>query len=586
MVQSYARRGKRLTERDATTLAALALVLVHLVVRGWFVRQSYYFQDDFGHLDLARRLGLDGDYLVRDYGGHLEVGQYFLIWIFSHVTDHTFTVPTITVLVMQAGVSCALWLVLRKLFGTSPWLLVPFAAYLFTPLALSWSSWWAAAIQTLPLQLFMLVALWGTVDHLRDGQRRGTVVSLVAHLAALVFWEKAVFVLPAMVALHVLVLATGTLQERVRSVLDAPRFWGAHAGVLVVYLVIYTSVTESVVGADTPVEGGRLVSDAVFRTLVPGLLGAPWHGEGATGTIYPSTSTPVALACLAVLGGLVAWSVRVTGREAFAGWGLAVGYVAADLILLTLGRADYLGLLGRDPRYVADALPVIAIGVAAAFRGAYTPRGRGERRRATALLVPLVAATALMASGLVTQVAMAPTARHAESKEFVENLRRSLDEHPDAVLLDGPVPFELSARTTLSGFMNALGLEGRFNEPAPELLAVDGTGTLRPVAIPDAFEHRAPEGECLVDITDQPTPVVGWAHPGTGVQLMRLEHDTPAVALVTFTLGEREWEVRLPAGTSVTHLVMPVTQGTLTAVRSGWGNVCLRALEFGPADLG
>ena len=46
-----------------------------------------------------------------------------------------------------------------------------------------------------------------------------------------------------------------------------------------------------------------------------------------------------------------------------------VGYVAADLALVQLGRTEYLYLVARDPRYVTDALVVVAIGVSAAFSG-------------------------------------------------------------------------------------------------------------------------------------------------------------------------------------------------------------------------
>ena len=37
--------------------------------------------------------------------------------------------------------------------------LPPAAAYLFTPLGLAPGTWWAAALQALPLQIFMLIAI-------------------------------------------------------------------------------------------------------------------------------------------------------------------------------------------------------------------------------------------------------------------------------------------------------------------------------------------------------------------------------------------------------------------------------------------
>ena len=120
--------------RHRVLLAGLLLVLGQAVLRVKVGAGSYFWQDDFLHLDLSRTLGLYADYLVRDYSGHVEPAQYLVIWAVGQLGQGSF-VPAVVVLVgLQALASTLLLVLLQLLFGRSPWLLVPFAAYLFTPL--------------------------------------------------------------------------------------------------------------------------------------------------------------------------------------------------------------------------------------------------------------------------------------------------------------------------------------------------------------------------------------------------------------------------------------------------------------------
>ena len=595
---------------DRLTRAALVLLALQVLVRAWFLSGAYFFQDDFAHLDLARRLGFSSDYLVRDYGGHLEVGQYALIWFFSHFMGSSFTVAAITVLLMQVGVSLMLWAVLRELFGSSRWLLVPYAMYLFTPLGLAWSTWWAATVQTLPLQFFLLLSIWGAVRFVRDGWQWGSQVSLGAQIGALVMWEKGIFVLPAVLAVHLLVVTQGSLRQRLSSLRTEPRFWVAHVAVLFVYLLIYTSLVGSVVEGNQQVGWRQFFGDAVLHTLLPGLLGAPWSGEGAQSTVYPDTATWVVVLACAVWTLVVLASFRVTGRRAALGWLLAAGYVVADLMLLAFGRAEFLDMLARDPRYVADALPVLAIALAAAFRGRGEPvpattlpevrdggdRGAGRRRVGRAASVSVVPGAfaptavaltvgALVVSGLVTQRAMADAVQHAEVRAYAETLLEELAASPEASVVDGPVPYNYSARTTLAQFVNALGQDRVFDAPAATLMAADERGRLRPAEITGGDEKRAEPGSCLQVVDGENREFMGFIHPGSSVQLLRIEYAASALTTLVLTLGERQMEAVLQPGLGEVHFVLPLAQGIITA-RTVGGQVCVGTTEYGSLGIG
>ena len=66
----------------------------------------------------------------------------------------------------------------RTALRAQPRLLVPFAAYLFTPLGLATGSWFAAGLQAYPLQIALLTALLGLVRFEKTGHARWLVLSV------------------------------------------------------------------------------------------------------------------------------------------------------------------------------------------------------------------------------------------------------------------------------------------------------------------------------------------------------------------------------------------------------------------------
>ena len=71
----------------------------------------------------------------------------------------------------------ALLRVLRTLFGDRPAILIPLAVYLFCPLALAAVDWWSVAVQTLPLELSIFMAVDAHVRYLRGGRMRTAVAA-------------------------------------------------------------------------------------------------------------------------------------------------------------------------------------------------------------------------------------------------------------------------------------------------------------------------------------------------------------------------------------------------------------------------
>ncbi|MGY1730942.1 hypothetical protein ACI798_05425 [Geodermatophilus sp. SYSU D01045] len=575
---------------EPTLLAGVALVVLQTVVRALVVLPSYYWQDDFHHLDLARRLGLSQAFLVRDYSGHLEIGQYVLYWLVGRDLGTSFLPAALVLLLLQLVASGLLLAVLRLLFGRSPWVLVAFAGYLFTPLGLPVATWWAAGMQALPLQVAMLLALLGAVHSVRGGRRRWAVVSVAGTVLGLLMWEKAVLVVPTVLAVLVLVEGAGRpVADRVRLLLRHRRLLLAHLVALAGYTVLYLSVVDSaaVVGggsADTLTGAG----ETVLRTLLPGLFGGPWTDSGAENTVYPRVGDAIVVLVVLLAAAVVALSGWLRGRRALQGWLLAAGYVAVDVGLLLVGRADYLGLVARDPRYVTDALPVVAIGVCAAFTGPLVqrrlPRWWPGTTGAAPAGSPLAAVAVLVSSCLLSTSLLADGLQHRYSRDWVLGVVRALEEEPGVSVVPTPLPTNVSVSTDLEGLLRAVGHEQELGRPGTDVRVVDGLARLRPVTVvAPTLQATGPVPDCgwRVEGGWQRLGTVAQAGPGT--QVLRLGYLTGQPATLHVLVGGVEQALVLPPGVGHATFVVTGLQGPVTARVSdvATGGICVSDVVAG-----
>ena len=578
---------------DPMLLGAALLVLLQTVVRAGIVLPSYYWQDDFHHVELARRLGLSQAFLVRDYSGHLEVGQYFLYWLIGRGAGLSFVPAALSLLGMQLAASCLLLTLLRQLFGRSPWVLVPFAGYLFTPLGLPVATWWAAGLQAMPLQITMLLTILALVRAVRQRSWRWAAVAVAAQALGLLFWEKAVLILPAALAVLVLVEWAGTpVAVRVRRLLAG--WWLLLPLVLVPvgYAFVYTAVVDSssVLGQRSH-DVARTTGETVIRLLLPGLFGGPWTDAGGENTVFPRIGDAAALLFAVLLLAVVAASFWLRGRRALQGWLLAAGYVAADIVLLQVGRADFIGLLARDPRYITDALPIIAIGVCAAFHGpartrrfpAWLPGTTGSRGSA----VPAVAV--LTCSCLLSSFLLAEQLQHRFSRDYVHTLVRQLNTKPGVSVLSTPLPTNVSVSTDLGGLLLAVGRPHELDQPGTDVRMLDGLANLRPITVIDhSLEATGPLADCGWRVEEHWVPL-GSLPERPGAQVVRLGYLTGQAATVHLEVGDYEQAVAVPSGLGYATFVVTARHGTVRArvTDVAAGGICVTDVVAGapwPAD--
>lgn len=373
-------------ERHQVTLLALALIAAALIWKSAFLHAFYFRQDDFHFTELARQYGLSWTYLGYVGSGHLHPGVLALVWLLARVAPYNWAVASWMTLALTAIAGLACLRMLRTLIGNRLALLIPLALFLATPLTMPDDSWWTSAIESVPLQAAIFLAVTSQVHYVRTGRFRHALAAAGWVIAGLVFFEKAVVIPVVLLAVTAGFLVEGRILASLGRTLG--RYWRAWAlyGVLgAAYLVLLlTRLQQSTVQPKpTSVASTLTFSWSLVReSLVPGLLGGPWRWAQFPDAAVAYTQPGPSLVWLSLFAtAAIVIATVVVRPRAWRAWAILVAWVAAaDIVPLLLGRLATTGfaeLLGLDTRYVADAAAVAALAVALAFWPVVSAPARG-----------------------------------------------------------------------------------------------------------------------------------------------------------------------------------------------------------------
>ncbi|GAB3899046.1 hypothetical protein GCM10029964_084410 [Kibdelosporangium lantanae] len=540
-----------LTRPSPLTIAAVTTGAVPFVIHAWMALAGYFGHDDFMVLYLAAQHGpFDPGYLFQDYNGHIEPGKFAVAWLVTALAPLNHVLAVLPLLAVQAAASILLWRVLTRIFGP-PWtVLVPFAVYALCPLVLYPTLWWAYGMELLPLLLAMFGAINAHLTYLRTRATKHLVATLVWTVAGMAFYEKAALFGAVLFGITLL------LGERVSW-----RIWLAHVGVLAGYAVLYISLVTSRVestlpNTDSVVDFARR---AVVDTLLPSLFGGPWTdpGPGTSGTI---TTPPLGLrlAVVVLVAVVVAGGLRRAGKRAALAWLLLAAYLAVDLALVIVTRLPEIGpLIGTDPRYIADVVPVAVLCGTFAYLGPGTRTGGGLSRP-----VVLTVVTLLGISATFSFLQLAPGLRFDRSRQYVATAQAALAASPSMVLYDVPVPPEImvewfgdNARS--SRVIGLLPERPRFDQPTDEMYLLDANGSPRRITgVRDPVVGRTgPLDKCGYPVGGQivTIPLSGRV---AGRQLLRMEYYTTGAGPVRIALGDQVREVNFSQGLHELYVVV------------------------------
>lgn len=505
-------------------VVAFALVALQLVVRALVAFSGDFYWDD---LILISRSGQfatpSGDFLFYDHDGHFMPAAFLVAWISTAAAPLTWAVPALTLVALQVLASLAVLRVLRLLLGWRPVVLLPFAFYLFSPLTLPSFAWWAAGLNSLPMQIGLAWVAGDAIRLVRTGRIRFAVSGTVVAALALAFFEKSVLVPIAAFVVVALMNRVDGIDRPVRAALVRGRMlWIPLVVVVAGWAAVYLHFTHSRLVMPSVTQTAGLAHHGTSLGLVPTLLGGPW-GWDRWPPSPPWATPPVVLVVVAWLAVAAAlgWSLRCRRRTASV-WVSMFVYVAVSeaAMILTRSGPDTAYELAQTLRYVADSAVVLAIGWALIARAPRRPDGRPLPRPGPVLVVALVAL--FVASSLWSTVTFGQRWRDDPTATYLANARAALAADRETPLLDQPVSIYVLLpvaypHNTTSHIFGPLSDRPEFARSTDHLQLFDDSGRLVPAAVTTTRSiGQGPVPGCGYRIEDEPVdlpldgPLIDW----------------------------------------------------------------------------
>ena len=536
--------------------AALLLTAVQLLITGSRLSRSWWVQDDLSILATAADRPLTPGLLFSNYNGHMIPGSWAIAWLLDRIAPLQWWPAALLTLILVAAISLMMLALLRRLFGTRPAILLPYAMFCATSLTLTSTLWWAASQEWLPVSLSLVTALWWHVGYLRTRRRADAVGALLAVLLGLACFEKALTT-PLVLALFTVCYAVpGPLWRRPwRAFRQYWVYWLAQAALAGGYLWLYLSrVTIDTGPAAKAADIAEVTRLMILETLLPSLIGGPlsWYSTPTTTIAAWPHPAPVLVVAAAVLTAGAVIGSLVFVRGSWRAWLLLAVYLGISVTLVARVRLGFIGpFIGRDHRYLTDLAVVAPLALALAWLplrdgldavlAAAPParpqtRRRGERidrvrarfadRRGIAAATAAVAVLAMTAGGIFSGEKFMTHWSKNPGQEYFANLSADLAAHDGPVYLFGDevVPDLIMAPTFLE---------------ARQIAKVTRTLAVRPVA------RSAVPYFSVVDPT-------GHLHDGTvnGAQTVLTSpvcssSTTPAIVHLPASLDTGHWKLQL-----------------------------------------
>lgn len=505
--------------------ASWALGAVILAYRAWQLSQAYFWQDDFLYLYSADVSTLGMSYLLQDYHGHLMPGAFLVADAVAQLSGHRWWAAASIVMVMEA---LKVMLVIRTslaLFGARWGTLLPTSLLLMSPMWVTPTLWWAAALQSLPLQISVLASVW-LVDRYRRRQRTTTLAATAAvYLFGLLFWEKALVVPAAAFAVTLVVSACRGSRPLRAVLLDVTRSLHRVIVVWVVITVGYLAVYLNRIDLAAQFSSTGVAADdkvAALRhsvvSFVTALAGGPWRATAGTDTLTPAPPAGAVFVAvqLVLLAGVVLLAVGGARRLVLAS--AATGaFLLVDAAVVSMTRLDLLGpAQASDPRYFTEALIVTAFSAGACAMGSDASQHPLVKRIGDRGPILVGVAVAVFAnSAAITQQALTEVASRRGSGPWAVEAARQVADKGALDVHDGPVPEDViggifGSEARASRVLADHRLPIRWNTTTSDLLIFDGLGVLRPADLKDV----------TLDAGAGPDPGCGWlARPGAPARI-------------------------------------------------------------------
>jgi hypothetical protein len=584
--------AKKLPLQRLTPLSSVAFMVaaVPLLWHLWTTLHGYFTQDDYVYIYRAAHQPLSLHYLFSSYNGHIIPGEFLLAWVVTRLAPMNWPVAVLPLLAMQAFATFLLWRLFHGLFGDRWGILVPFAIFCLSPILLVTPLWWAFALEIVPFLVCALGAMGAVVRHIQTGRRSDALACVAYVVVGLIFWEKIALIVPLLFALALVLAPPGNVKSAFLSTLKRARWlWTTLAAVLGVYAIAYLRLAALDTRSGLPAKHLPELAGLMIRELIGWLIGGPW-GHTITG----SAPRGAAFALYAVITVLVIGAALVLrGKRAALAWSIVLAYLAIDVFLVAFARLSGAGpIIGQDPRYIADVVPVVLIFGALAFLEPRrmdaadepaTPAGRGT-------VLAIVGAVAVVA--IVSTAAAQASQLNHKARAFRANAIQSLKENGRPAVFDGGLPngvmlTEFGSEARVSRVLGPAVSLARLDAPTDDLVTFDSSGFL------ESFEFYFPAA--AVTRTTTGSCAYGTTSDGVAIPFQKPVKVTRAVVKLTYSAATttkgfvQAGRQRIPVtfSPSQPRSLFVVARGPLSSVTVGSASpVCVSAaLAGGPTPV-
>lgn len=408
----------------AVALGAIVMIVLELVWKAQFLSTLYFRQDDFHDLELAVEHSFNWSYLTFIGSGHLIIGLRAIAWFMVRAsTPYNWSIASAVSLAFVAAASFACYRLLRNLFGPRPIILILLAIYLLSPLTVPDLGIWSSAMESVPLQLAIFMALNSHVSYVRTGRWWHLVFAVFWVAFGLAFFEKGL-VLPVLLFAVTAAFLTDRrtlLAGAMRTLLKYWLAWVIYLLLDVGYAILLAvSLRTSAAHPQSPTSASGVASFAgglMKESFLPGVLGGPWQWLPTSDNSYSFAAPPTALVWISVVVAIAVIVLSVLVRRvAWRAWAILAMWIAlADVLPVAIGRVNAFSpaVLALETRYLADAMPVLIACLGLVFLPLVTDQ---QRRAMTSQAVAAARAAAL-------QTAAASGHRRQPQRESVQSVR-------------------------------------------------------------------------------------------------------------------------------------------------------------------
>jgi hypothetical protein len=571
-------------EHRSIMIAASALIVGQAALRLTTFLEGFYSVDDFVYVYRAEQ-GLGGAYLLQDYNGHLQPGQFLLVWLLQTLSPMDYGLVAVVLVALQLATSIVVWSLIKEFVGVRVGALVPLVVYLFSPLTLPAFQWYAAALQAVPLQLATAACLLFHRRHLRSGRRSDAVGAVASLIAGLWFWEKALVIVPVLVAVSLLWPSPAGVVDNLRR---QRRLWVAYVAVSGVYLAIYLQLTGAPVDGDNAVPVWSFLREIVFHSFVPALFGGSYTGDQIDARLIGTEPTALHTGFLVLFVALVAVTLA-SDRRAWRAWAFLAAYLGGSALLLAAGRGANGAWFGRATRFIADASVPATLAVAIALMPALGRRPGVVERVLDRTSVVAMVCVVYLTSCLVTTAAVAQRSADISTERFVRIVESEFRRTGDVVVYDGRPPDLILTPLVLqdqrfSRVLGGLDNPPRFDEPTDVLYEIDLSGRLVPARLRSVSVDLAPPAPCAWSATATAAgtvPLGGELMPWRWVVVMSVTSDAATDAVVE--IGGTEYSASIPVGTSDLWVVHDGPVGDVRVAAED-ATACVTRLQVGQIE--